>query len=117
MDERAHRVGKNEAVFRAVNEEIERLTRGIAEISDKTLHIVCECGDLLCEKQLVVPLTRYEEVRADASCFLILPGHEKPSVEDVVDETPRYSIVRKHREAAQIAHETNPRAESERRYS
>ena len=111
MDERSRKVGKNEAVFRAVNEEIEKLTLGIAEISDRTLHLVCECGDLLCTKQLVVPVTRYEQVRADPSSFLIIPGHEKPSVEDVVEETPRYSVVRKHSDAAKIALETDPRAE------
>jgi hypothetical protein len=112
VDERSRRVGKNEAVFRAVNEEIESLTIGLAQISDKTLHLVCECGDLLCTKQLAVPVAVYEQVRSDASSFLIIPGHEKPSVEDVVGETRHYSIVRKHSDAARIAQETNPRAES-----
>src|ERR1700709_140432 len=110
MDDHARRVGKNEAVFRAVNEEIGGLTAGLAEISDRNLHIVCECGDLLCTKPLVVPLARYEQVRADARSFFIVPGHEKPSVEDVVEESSGYSIVRKRPEAAQIAEETDPRA-------
>jgi hypothetical protein len=111
MDDRARRVGRNEAVFRAVNEEIEARTIGLAEISDRQLHVVCECADLLCTKQLVVSVSDYEKVRADATCFLLVPGHERPDLEDVVEKTKRYNVVRKHAgEAARAAEESNPRS-------
>jgi hypothetical protein len=112
MDERTRRVGKNEAVFREVNEQIESLNRGMATVSDGNVHIVCECADLLCAEQLTVPLREYERIRADSTLFFIREGHAVPDVEQVVEETPGYEVVRKNEgEAARIAKSTNPRTE------
>lgn len=109
MDENTRRVGRNEAIFRAVNEEIEGLDRGLAELSDHTLHIVCECADLLCTEQLVVSTRVYERVRAESTLFLLKPGHEVSNVEIVVEETEHYDIVRKKGEAETVAVESDPR--------
>jgi hypothetical protein len=111
MDESARRVGLNEALFRAVNEEVEALNRGIAGISDGTLHITCECGDLLCTNQIPVPIADYERVRADSALFFITPGHEKPAFEAIVERADRYTVVRKRPgEAQRVARTTDPRA-------
>ena len=110
-DERARRIGSNEAVFRELNEQIERLNRSLAEISDEKMHGICECGSLECAQPIVVPVSRYEEVRSDATLFLVVPGHEIIDVESVVEETPGYSVVRKRApEAERIAELTDPRA-------
>jgi hypothetical protein len=110
MDERTRRVGNNEALFRQVNEEVEGLNRGLAEITDETFHIVCECGDLKCQERLVVPLGEYESVRADSALFFVIPGHEQRFAEDVVEARSRYNIVRKHPgEPEGIARATDPR--------
>jgi hypothetical protein len=111
MDERARKIGRNEAVFRAVNEEIEVLSHGMAEISDRMLHIVCECGNIDCVVQLTVPVGDYERVRADPALFFVEDGHEKPGVEDVVDRTDRFTIVRKQPGGpAELAEATDPRS-------
>ena len=108
--DRARRIGQNEALFRTVNEEIEGLNRGMAEISDQTLHIVCECGLLECTLQLTVPLADYERVRQDPALFLVREGHELPDVETVVERTPRYWVVRKDPGAPEaVAYATDPR--------
>jgi len=113
MDERKRRIGQNEALFRTVNEEVENLNRGLAGISDGTLHIVCECGELICNERLIVPLDDYERVRADSALFFVIPGHEKPSAEDVVETATRYHIVRKHPGGPeQLAEATDPRSAS-----
>ena len=110
MNERARRVGKNEAVFREINEQVEGINRRLAEISDDKMHIVCECGDLTCVARIVVPIARYEEVRSDAALFFVKPGHDKPDVEDVVEHTAGYDVVRKHPGEAQlVAEQTDPR--------
>src|SRR4051812_22664068 len=96
MDERTRRIGENEALFRSVNEQVDELNRSLAQLTDETIHIVCECGNIDCQDRLVVPLPVYERTRADATLFFIVPGHEIPSAEDVVEETPRYFIVQKH---------------------
>jgi hypothetical protein len=110
MSDRTRRVGRNEAVFREVNELIEGINRGVAAISDGMMHIVCECGDLLCATQLSVPISKYEAIRADAQLFFVLAGHEQPNIEDVVEATAEFNVVRKRGEAAQVAAETDPRS-------
>jgi hypothetical protein len=111
MNERTRRVGLNEAVFREVNEQVEGLNRSLADISDNQMHIVCECGDLVCVERLVIPIRKYEAVRSDAALFFIVPGHDKPDVEAVVEEAGAYAVVRKRAGGpARIAEETDPRS-------
>ena len=110
MDERARRIGENEALFRAVNEQVEELQRGMATVSDDQMHIVCECGELECAERLVVPLEKYEQVRSVATLFLIVPGHDKPGVEDVVELAGAFAVVRKRDGGpAELASATDPR--------
>ena len=110
-DERRARIGRNEAIFREVNERMEELNRGFAEMSDRMLHVVCECGNSTCVEQLVISIEGYEEVRGDATHFLVRPGHQMPSAEDVIAEREGYLIVRKQSGLpAQIARESDPRS-------
>jgi hypothetical protein len=111
MDERTRRIGSNEAVFRTVNEQIESLNRDLAEISDQTMHIVCECGMLSCAEQISVPVGTYEEIRGDPVLFFVVPGHEIPDTEDVVERAGKFNVVRKHSGAAErLATQTDPRS-------
>lgn len=110
-DGRARQVGQNEAVFREINEQVDAINRGLAEITDNRMHIVCECGDLLCVERLVVPVPKYEEIRSDPALFFIVPGHDKPAYEDVVEQTGGFDVVRKRPGApARVAEETDPRS-------
>jgi hypothetical protein len=110
VDARGRRVGENEALFRQVNEELEALERGSAPAGGQTLQIVCECGDLHCSERITVPLSAYEDVRSEGSLFLAVPGHQVPSVEEVVAETADYVVVRKREgEARRLSETTNPR--------
>ena len=109
MSERVRRIASNEAVFRTVNAEIEKLGRGLADISDETFHLVCECGDISCAELIVVPTAEYERIRSDDALFFVKPQHEQPDVEDVVETTRRYLVVRKRApEAVAIVEETAP---------
>jgi hypothetical protein len=78
-DSRAGKVGENEALFRSVNEQIESLSETFSVATD-TITIVCECGDRDCVEQLEIPVRAYEDVRADPSLFIVLPGHVKGDV-------------------------------------
>ena len=55
-------------------------------------------------------LAEYERVRGEPTQFVMVPGHEAPEVERVVDATRRYVIVDKHPEEQEVALETDPRA-------
>ncbi len=110
MDERAKRIGLNEALFREVNERVRSVNADFGSTSDDA-QFVCECGDDSCTKQMNVRLGEYERVRSDSALFLVLPGHEAPDVETVVEHADGYNIVRKDPGGpAELAEQTHPRA-------
>lgn len=103
-DERARRVGKNEALFREVNERIEEIAVG--DVAD----FLCECADPACTQPISLSLEAYEEIRADSNLFAILPEHEEPEVEEVVERHEGYVIVKKREGVpADVARSTDPR--------
>ena len=111
MDERARRVGENEALFRAVNEEVRALdARFGARPRTEHVTILCECGRADCMEHLELRPEEYEEVRDAGTLFAIKPGHEEPDVEDVIGRRERYWTVRKHEgEPAELARAEDPR--------
>ena len=109
MDERATRVGKNQALFRRVNERIEQLNESFGTITD-TFVVICECGDSGCVTQVSIATGAYEQARSDATLFIVASGHQFPEVEDVVDTQVGYHLVRKHAGLpTRIAEETDLR--------
>lgn len=108
MSEREHQIGVNEALFRAVNEEIEKLNDQLRGPGD--MQAVCECGNAQCVERLTIPLADYERTRKDARRFLVAPGHEIPDVETVLERHDGYFIIEKVTpEPERIAEETDPR--------
>jgi hypothetical protein len=98
---REERIARNEAAFRELNQSLEaNVHRGRTE--PDFAGFVCECGDGDCDTTVRVPLDAYTSVRADARLFFVVPGHEIPDTEDVVDAGDGYLIVRKHEEVSEI---------------
>ena len=109
MDERARRIGENEALYRSVNEKIEALSAAFGVITE-TMSVVCECGNASCAEQIEVSIPVYERIRSDPTLFIIRPGHEIPDVEDVLETTQRFAILRKRPGTPErVARETDPR--------
>ena len=74
------------------------------------LEILCECGDIDCSERFEIAHHSYEELRSDATLFAVLPSHEIPDVEDVVEANDPYLVVRKHAgDPARAAEATDPR--------
>lgn len=113
MDEEGRRakIAANEAVFRHVNERIEGLHRSLlAGDADSEMAVVCECGDLACAQQVTVDVRSYEEVRSDATLFIIAPGHDIQDVEEIVASRDGYDVVCKNRGLGRsVAEATDPR--------
>jgi hypothetical protein len=108
MDERTRRIGLNEALFRQVNEEIERRVGDFE--SSSSFKILCECGDGGCAELIGVSLGEYEEIRSDATLFFVVPGHELAESERVVVTQGSYSVVQKlPGPATRLAQQTDPR--------
>ena len=108
MDERRkERLARNEAAFRKVNEAM----GGRAELAptDGRSAYLCECGALGCNLLLELTVEEYEAVRANPRRFFLVPGHEEPEVESVVDRQDRYFVVEKHPGEGGVAEETYTR--------
>jgi hypothetical protein len=108
VDERARRIGLNEAVFRQVNERIEELadTFGISE----KLDLICECGNASCASRIELGHAEYEDLRSDSATFAVVKGHEILDVEEIVKRHKAYDVVRKRAgDAEKIAEATDPR--------
>ena len=101
------RIAHNETLFREVNERIEAgqwpTERG------EPAAFRCECGSLRCNRMVELTPDEYEAVRSDATHFVVVPGHEIPAVERVVERTAAYVVVEKDGDAAEVAEETDPR--------
>ena len=109
MSERERRIGRNEALFREVNERLRDLNTDLSGLTG-VMEVVCECGDLACAEQLTMPAARYEDVRSDSTWFVIVPGHLVTDVELIVARHPGYHVVQKNSgDAALVADETDPR--------
>jgi len=94
VDERAERIGRNEDLFRKVNDQIEGVNEAFGEFTG-TMSILCECGETECMEQIDLTLDEYRELRADPTHFAVKPGHEIPDVEQIVDRRPGYHVVAK----------------------
>jgi hypothetical protein len=109
VDERARRIGVNEAMFREVNERIESLAETFG-LRGHALDLICECGDVSCTEQIRMTSQDYEALRKEATLFAVYPGHEIPDFEEIVDRRDGYDVMRKREgEPAQVARETHTR--------
>lgn len=99
---------RNEALFREVNERIEDVGTTLMP-DDQPMEFLCECDDRDCVEKVSATRAEYEAIRAVGTHFVVLPGHEDPSVEHVVHQTERFLVVEKEGEAAHEAEESDPR--------
>ena len=98
------RAAKNQSLFREVNERIEDLA-GSASVST----FICECMNESCDENVPLTIEEYEHIRSDGNCFLVLPRHEVPEVEETVEATERYLIVSKIGAGRDVAVHLDPR--------
>ena len=109
MPARERRLAENEVRFRALNERL-RDSGAAWEGREGMLKLVCECGDEDCTAAIELHAREYEAVRAVETQFLLVPGHERAEVEDVVGGGEDWVVVRKRGEAGEIASEADPRS-------
>jgi hypothetical protein len=101
-------VAANEAVFREVNEAIERGHWPGEENERATFR--CECSRPHCAALISLTPHHYERIRAVSRRFVLLPGHEVPAVETVIEQTPDYVVIEKRGEAGVVADASDPRS-------
>lgn len=103
----AERAARNEALFRETNERIAEVTDSLAS---ETMNALCECSAPSCVATFELTKERYEAIRAHGDRFALVPGHDEPAVERVVEEHAGYVVVEKLGEGAAVARGLDPRA-------
>lgn len=95
----ARRLRENEDLMEGMNQRMEDTVREIREEvgadPDAPFGFFCECSDLDCRERVTIRPSRLREIHRDSERFVVLPGHEIPRVERVVDQEDGYLIVRK----------------------
>jgi hypothetical protein len=87
---RAERIAQTELFFRAVNEEIAQNDgHGVTVF-------LCECGNPACSEALELTAQALQGLHAETGLAVVLPGHEIPDVETVVDRHNGYLVVRRN---------------------
>ena len=112
MGAREERLAGNEALFREVNERVaEVATHYIETETRRAAEFTCECGRIECSETMMMTIAEYEAIRAHSTHFGVVPQHEQPEIESVIERHPSYFVVEKREQDAQeVARETDPRA-------
>jgi hypothetical protein len=103
VDSREARVARNEAMYRAVNREIEHIAEGLGENGDDPIEVLCECGQPDCQSLLSLSIADYDRVHSERDRFVVARGHVDAELERVVEETDHYLVVDKYGQAEAVA--------------
>jgi hypothetical protein len=109
---REERLAENEGLFREVNERVaEVATHNIDNETASSVDLTCECGRTDCSETMMMTIAEYEAIRARSTHFGVVPQHEQPEIESVIERHPSYFVVEKRElDAQEVARETDPRA-------
>jgi hypothetical protein len=102
------KLAANQALLREVNEAIER---GLWPGNEaQVVHFRCECAALECNQAVSLTVTEYESVRANPRRFILVDGHERGSLETIIQRLPDYVVVEKVGDSGAVAEERDPRS-------
>jgi hypothetical protein len=104
--DRAHRLARNEAFFRQVNERIREIA---GNDLDSQHEFLCECADPTCTERIELSLREYERVRGRSARFVLARGHTAPEIEYVVERDEEHVVIEKVGLAGNVAADLDPR--------
>jgi hypothetical protein len=105
--DRDERLAMNEALFRDANERM-----ATWEERDRTEAVelyFCECADPKCREKVQLRGSEYERIRNDSSHFFVVPGHEVPDIETVIESHENWVLIEKEPEVREVTEATDPR--------
>jgi hypothetical protein len=105
---REERLGENEVLYREVNERVRELQDAF-ELADDRIEFVCECARLECTERIAMTVAEYQQLRSSPIAFAVVPGHEIPDIETVVEQRDGCSVIEKQGEGVEVAAENDPR--------
>lgn len=108
-ESQAHRrMAENEVIFRHRNERVQEGFDEIRRIAqednqefephtdDSPLQFFCECADENCTQRIELKPSMYNKIHEKRDQFIIVCGHQVTAIEQLVTETPSYSVVKKY---------------------
>jgi hypothetical protein len=105
----AKKLGRNEILFRQVNERLRELGESFSVVAEQA-DFICECSDERCAEQIQLTLDVYERVRSESRWFVVIREHARPEVESVAWEiSERLLVVEKPPHLAAEAIVEDPR--------
>jgi hypothetical protein len=105
--QREERLAQNEAMFREANERAKAWEERHLEVEVELY--LCECANPECSEKVGLGKSDYERVRSDSRRFVIVPGHELPDVETLIEQNDGWAIIEKAPEVADIVEARDPR--------
>jgi hypothetical protein len=102
----ADRAARNEEIFRDVNERIEQGAEQHGVEAPLSFH--CECGRASCVTTIDIAPAEYERVVHERYRFILIPGHEQPEIERIVERRGEYVVVEKVGEARERIDRDHP---------
>jgi hypothetical protein len=103
----SQRAAHNEEVFRTINE---RIAGGAKQHGvEQLLPFHCECAAESCVAKIELAPADYDRIASHIGRFVVIPGHELPPVELIVERRPGYLVVEKTGEARGEIEREHPR--------
>ena len=109
---RAVKAGRNQALWREVNERIKAIAAAAGDVD-----FLRECARLDCTETVTLSMAAYERIRSSPTRFPIMVGQDFPEFEKVVETVDDYVVVEKEGVAAAEVTKLDPRARTVRRTS
>jgi hypothetical protein len=112
-DSRAVRAGRNQSLYREVNERVRKLNEAFDALPIGEW--ICECANDECFETIELTHEEYEAVRADGTRFFVKPedAHVVFEAETVIERHERYWVVEKVGVAGALAERQDPRSVAE----
>ena len=106
----ALKLAENEVVFRQANERVQEDLHDLQKQAEQEgyedlygdrggketpLHFYCECSNEKCHERIVMAPSEYKKHHTSKTMFVVLPGHEVPEVERVINKFQNFFVVDK----------------------
>lgn len=102
----AQRAARNEEVFRDVNQRIEEGAEQHAVSGTQPFH--GECARASCLETIELTPARYEAIIRERYHFVVLPGHDEPQIERIIEREDDFLVVEKIGEAREQIDRDHP---------
>ena len=86
---------QNEQTFQSYNARRAAIEESGGTPDNEPVPFVCECDQPTCWRAIKIPLDEYERAVEAPDRFVVVPGHEDPTVEVVVETRENFLIVSK----------------------